>query len=182
MPRTDGALMPGGFRPIDGSGVTQPLYLPADDLVTHAVVLGMTGSGKTGLLMVLVEEAVRSSIPVVIIDIKGDLPNLLLTFPRLSEGLSETLKVLSPRWFVMRNVHRSPSLSLVKSRTTLTWMRGPMTRRDLGRLVGGSTAIIVTSDHGEAFGEHGMYRHGFEVWEESRCVAASWTWCRRSWT
>lgn len=84
MPRTDGALMPGGFRPIDGSGVTQPLYLPADDLVTHAVVLGMTGSGKTGLLMVLVEEAVRSSIPVVIIDIKGDLPNLLLTFPRLS--------------------------------------------------------------------------------------------------
>ena len=84
MPRIDGALMPGGTRTIDGSGVTQPLYLPPDDLVTHAVVLGMTGSGKTGLLMVLVEEAVRSSIPVVVIDIKGDLPNLLLTFPGLS--------------------------------------------------------------------------------------------------
>jgi len=84
MPGINGALMPGGFRPIDGSGVTQPLYLPPDDLMTHAVVLGMTGSGKTGLLMVLVEEAVRSSIPVLVIDIKGDLPNLLLTFPALS--------------------------------------------------------------------------------------------------
>jgi hypothetical protein len=54
------------------------------------------------------------------------------------EELSETVKVLSPRWFVMRNVHRSPSLALVKSRTTLSWMRGPMTRRDLRRVVGGS--------------------------------------------
>jgi len=71
MPRFDGALMPGGFRPIDGSGATQPLHLPRDDLVTHAVVPGMTGSGKTGLLLALVEEAVRSSIPVVVIDIKG---------------------------------------------------------------------------------------------------------------
>jgi hypothetical protein len=44
----------------------------------------MTGSGKTGLLMVLVEEALRSRIPIIMIDVKGDLPNLLLTFPNLS--------------------------------------------------------------------------------------------------
>ena len=44
----------------------------------------MTGSGKTGLLMVLVEEALRSRVPVIMIDVKGDLPNLLLTFPNLS--------------------------------------------------------------------------------------------------
>ncbi len=54
----------GGFRPIDGSRVTLPFYLPPDALVTHAVVLGMTGSGKPGLLMVLVGKAMRSSIPV----------------------------------------------------------------------------------------------------------------------
>jgi len=50
-------------------------------LVTHGVVLGMTGSGKTGLLMVTVEEALRSGVPVIMIDVKGDLPNLLLAFP-----------------------------------------------------------------------------------------------------
>jgi hypothetical protein len=74
----------GGTRALDGSGATQPFALPPADLSTHAVVVGMTGSGKTGLVMVLVEEALRSGIPVVMIDIKGDLPNLLLTFPELA--------------------------------------------------------------------------------------------------
>src|SRR5262245_45905990 len=60
------------------------LQLPAHHLVTHAAVVGMTGSGKTGLVMVLVEEALRSKVPVLMIDIKGDLPNLLLAFPELS--------------------------------------------------------------------------------------------------
>ena len=58
--------------------------MPCDHLLTHGVVVGMTGSGKTGLLMVLVEEALRSSVPVIMVDIKGDLPNLLLTFPNLA--------------------------------------------------------------------------------------------------
>jgi len=84
MPPSERILRPGGVRPIDGSGRTLPLRIPADDLATHAVAVGMTGSGKTGLLIVLVEEALRSSIPVVMIDIKGDLPNLLMTFPHLS--------------------------------------------------------------------------------------------------
>ena len=56
----------------------------SDHLLTHGVVVGMTGSGKTGLLMVLVEEVLRSGIPVIMLDIKGDLPNLLLTFPNIS--------------------------------------------------------------------------------------------------
>ena len=56
-------------------------HVPPHHLVTHGVVLGMTGSGKTGLLMVAVEEALRSSVPVIMIDVKGDLPNLLLAFP-----------------------------------------------------------------------------------------------------
>ena len=54
------------------------------DLVTHAVCIGMTGSGKTGLCLGLVEEAAMDGIPVIAIDPKGDLSNLLLTFPDLA--------------------------------------------------------------------------------------------------
>jgi hypothetical protein len=53
------------------------------DLVTHAVCVGMTGSGKTGLCIALLEEAAIDGIPAVVIDPKGDLGNLLLTFPEL---------------------------------------------------------------------------------------------------
>lgn len=60
-----------------------PFELPAHHLVTHGVVVGMTGSGKTGLCMGLVEEAARSRIPVLLVDIKGDLPNLALLFDEL---------------------------------------------------------------------------------------------------
>jgi hypothetical protein len=53
------------------------------DLVTHAVCVGMTGSGKTGLCLSLLEEAAIDGIPAIIIDPKGDLANLMLTFPDL---------------------------------------------------------------------------------------------------
>jgi hypothetical protein len=53
------------------------------DLVTHAVCIGMTGSGKTGLCLALIEEALIDGIPVLLIDPKGDLANLCLTFPEL---------------------------------------------------------------------------------------------------
>src|SRR3954451_8660032 len=55
----------------------------SSDLTTHGVIVGMTGSGKTGLGVVLVEDALRSGIPTLVIDPKGDLTNLCLTFPRL---------------------------------------------------------------------------------------------------
>ncbi len=53
------------------------------DLVTHGVVLGMTGSGKTGLCLALLEEAAMDNIPAIVIDPKGDIANILLTFPEL---------------------------------------------------------------------------------------------------
>src|SRR5580765_1941337 len=59
------------------------LLYDSKDLVTHAVCVGMTGSGKTGLCIALLEEAAIDSIPAIIIDPKGDLCNLLLTFPDL---------------------------------------------------------------------------------------------------
>jgi hypothetical protein len=59
------------------------LLYDAKDLTTHAVCVGMTGSGKTGLCLALLEEAGIDNIPALIIDPKGDLSNLLLTFPQL---------------------------------------------------------------------------------------------------
>ena len=61
----------------------QILY-DSKDLNTHAIIIGMTGSGKTGLGIGLLEEAAMDNIPVIAIDPKGDLGNVLLTFPRLS--------------------------------------------------------------------------------------------------
>ncbi len=65
------------------TGAPTEFVIPPHHLVTHGIVLGMTGSGKTGLLMVMVEEALRSRVPTILIDIKGDLPNLLFLFPEL---------------------------------------------------------------------------------------------------
>ena len=64
----------------DGTAVS----LPSGDLTTHGVIVGMTGSGKTGLGIVLIEEALSAGVPVVAIDPKGDLTNLLLLFPDLA--------------------------------------------------------------------------------------------------
>mgnify|MGYP001053220894 CR=1 FL=1 len=56
----------------------------AKDLTTHAVCVGMTGSGKTGLCVSLLEEAAIDGVPALVIDPKGDIGNLLLTFPNLA--------------------------------------------------------------------------------------------------
>ncbi len=59
------------------------LLYDSKDMVTHGVCVGMTGSGKTGLCIGLLEEAAIDNIPAIIIDPKGDITNLLLTFPEL---------------------------------------------------------------------------------------------------
>ena len=69
---------------LDSKQVQNELVLyDSKDLVTHGVVLGMTGSGKTGLCLALLEEAAMDNIPAVVIDPKGDISNLLLMFPEL---------------------------------------------------------------------------------------------------
>ena len=73
-------------RPCDpetGEVAPQPLLYDSKDLVTHAVCVGMTGSGKTGLCIGLLEEAAIDGIPSLVIDVKGDLGNLMLAFPEL---------------------------------------------------------------------------------------------------
>ena len=71
-------LDPGAGEPTE-----VPVLYDSKDLTTHAVCVGMTGSGKTGLCLTLLEEAAIDGIPALCIDPKGDLGNLMLTFPEL---------------------------------------------------------------------------------------------------
>ena len=71
------------FDPKSGKISEDKLLYDPSDLTTHAVVTGMTGSGKTGLCVGLLEEAALKGLPAIIIDPKGDLTNLVLHFPDL---------------------------------------------------------------------------------------------------
>ncbi|GIX00786.1 MAG: ATP-binding protein [Pirellulaceae bacterium] len=66
-----------------GTELPEKLLYDAHDLTTHGMCVGMTGSGKTGLCISLLEEAALDGVPVIAVDPKGDIGNLALTFPRL---------------------------------------------------------------------------------------------------
>src|SRR5262245_11328956 len=77
--RLGGEIDPATMKPT-GS----PLLYDPDHLTTHGVCFGTTGSGKTGACIVILEEAMRAGIPSLILDLKGDVTNLALTFPSLA--------------------------------------------------------------------------------------------------
>lgn len=82
---TDGKFYLGKIYDLKNQEVTdEALLYDPDDLTTHAVVVGMTGSGKTGLCIDLLEEAALQGVPALMIDPKGDITNALLHFPDLS--------------------------------------------------------------------------------------------------
>lgn len=88
------------------------------DLTTHAVCVGMTGSGKTGLCINLLEEAALDGIPAIILDPKGDITNLLLTFPNL---LPEDFKP----WINVDDARRKNlSVEEYAEQISLTWRNG----------------------------------------------------------
>jgi hypothetical protein len=72
------------FDPQRGETTSQNTHYDPDDLTTHAVVVGMTGSGKTGLCVDMMEEAALKGLPALMVDPKGDITNLLLHFPELA--------------------------------------------------------------------------------------------------
>lgn len=69
-----------------GTPLQAPLLFKNKDMTTHAAIIGMTGSGKTGLGIGLIEEAIMDNVPSIVIDPKGDMGNLLLTFPNCLPG------------------------------------------------------------------------------------------------
>ncbi len=71
------------YDPATRASTGEAVMYDSRDLTTHAVCLGMTGSGKTGLCLAMIEEALLDGVPVLAIDPKGDLGNLMLTFPEL---------------------------------------------------------------------------------------------------
>ncbi|MEZ5498069.1 MAG: hypothetical protein R3E77_01430 [Steroidobacteraceae bacterium] len=71
------------YDPAAGRLAEEPLLYDSKDLTTHAVCVGMTGSGKTGLCLTMLEEAAIDGIPAIAIDPKGDIANLALRFPQL---------------------------------------------------------------------------------------------------
>jgi hypothetical protein len=88
------------------------------DLTTHAIVTGMTGSGKTGLCVGLLEEAALQGIPALVIDPKGDLTNLVLSFPDLSPSDFEP-------WIDKNSVRReNKTIEQVAKTTAETWKKG----------------------------------------------------------
>jgi len=82
IPEKLGTFYLGSGFDLETNAIVGPrLHYDARDLTTHAVCVGMTGSGKTGLCVGLLEEAAIDQIPAIIIDPKGDMGNLFLHFP-----------------------------------------------------------------------------------------------------
>ena len=108
-------------REVDAaSGKTraEPLLLDSRDLTTHAVCVGMTGSGKTGLCLGLLEEAAIDGIPAICIDPKGDIANLLLTFPELAAA--DFKPWIDPQEAARKNL----TVELLAAQTAATWKQG----------------------------------------------------------
>ncbi len=101
-----------------GETTDEKLHYDPDDLTTHGVIVGMTGSGKTGLCLDLMEEAALAGIPALMIDPKGDITNALLHFPDLAPD------DFAP-WIDPANAQRSgQTIDEVAGKTADLWRNG----------------------------------------------------------
>ena len=101
-----------------GNLTDEKLLYDPQDLVTHCMITGMTGSGKTGLGIILLEEMARKNIPAIVIDPKGDLTNLMLHFPELrAEDFEPWIDPEAP-------VREGKSLLEISVETAEAWKKG----------------------------------------------------------
>ncbi|HEY7754315.1 MAG TPA: DUF87 domain-containing protein [Steroidobacteraceae bacterium] len=106
------------YDPAKDATSALPLMYDSKDLTTHAVCVGMTGSGKTGLCLSLLEEAALDGIPALVIDPKGDIPNLMLSFPELTPGEFEP-------WIDAAEASRKGTTRAeLAAKTAGTWKKG----------------------------------------------------------
>ena len=107
----------GSSTPAQRTSGPELLY-DSRDLTTHAVCIGMTGSGKTGLCVSLLEEAALDGVPAIVVDPKGDLGNLLLTFPELQPADFE------PWVDAGEAARKGKSVAEFAAATAETWRKG----------------------------------------------------------
>ena len=112
---------------------TTDVTVATDDLVTHGFIVGMTGSGKTGLGVGLIEECLNAGVPCLLIDPKGDLTNLCLTFPALSPADFEPW--VNPSDVAKAGVpgKRAVGVLLVPRRAAIRGLRGESLPAESGR-------------------------------------------------
>ncbi len=105
------------FNPADRS-LGERFMLDSSDLTTHGIVIGMTGSGKTGLSIGIIEELLKAKVPVIVIDPKGDMGNLALAFDRLAPEQFEP-------WVDKDDAAREgKSVPAVAAATAAMWTKG----------------------------------------------------------
>ncbi|HOR97137.1 MAG TPA: DUF87 domain-containing protein [Kiritimatiellia bacterium] len=128
-----------------GARTDNLLLYDAKDLTTHAMIVGMTGSGKTGLAISLLEEAAIDGIPAILIDPKGDLANLMLQFPDL------TPDAFQPWVDPSEATRKGVSLADLAAATAQTWRNGlaewGQDPSRIRRLRDGAEFVIYTPGH-----------------------------------
>jgi Helicase HerA, central domain len=107
-----------GYDAAKDALAAEPLMLDSRELTTHAVCVGMTGSGKTGLCISLLEEAALDGIPALVIDPKGDIANLMLNFPGLTPA--EFQPWIDPA----EATRRGTTVEALAAKTAETWKSG----------------------------------------------------------
>ncbi|MFB0563351.1 MAG: helicase HerA domain-containing protein [Candidatus Lokiarchaeia archaeon] len=145
----------------------RPVMYDARDLTTHAVCVGMTGSGKTGLCIALLEEAAIDNVPAIIIDPKGDITNLLLNFPKLQpEDFQPWINVDDARRKGMSVEEYSKKVATDWSKGLAQWDEGP---ERIQRLKDSAEFLIYTP--GSDAGLPVNILHSFDApeldWEEN---------------